>query len=237
MKHIILFIIITLSSLPTVSAELKKPPTVLVVLSSHYMGYWASEVIDNYNILNDAGINLIYATPDGKVGLPNGMLYLNQDQLKTYRKLAKKLTSPKLLTDVDVKQVDAIFFPGGLGPMFDMYDDKVIQKLIEEAYQHKKIISSASHGSIALAGPESDGGKPLLKDRLVTGVSLAEENAWTKARLPFMLETKFKEAGAIFSAKSRLQPWVVQDGLLITGQNANSIVALSKKLTENLLND
>lgn len=134
---------------------------------------------------------------------------------------------------------DAIFFPGGHGPMFDLANDETSKKLIAEFAEKGKVVSAVCHGPAALVDVRLSDGRHLLDGKTVTGFTNEEEEqvGLTKV-VPFLLENRLKEgigAGGKFVKAD--QPWgekVVVDGKLITGQNPNSSKAVGEALVKAL---
>ncbi|KAK7701110.1 hypothetical protein SLS64_010442 [Diaporthe eres] len=132
-------------------------------------------------------------------------------------------------------EFDAIFYPGGHGPMFDLVDDEDSQQLIAEFYNAGKTVASVCHGPIVLVNVTIDG-KPLLQGRQVTGFSNEEEDIiGLTSAMPQLLEDEVKKSGGIYVKADK--PWsekVVVDGQLITGQNPASAAAVGRALAQAL---
>lgn len=132
-------------------------------------------------------------------------------------------------------EFDAIFYPGGHGPMFDLVDDKDSQQLISEFYKAGKIVAAVCHGPIVFVNVTIDG-KPLLQGRQVTGFSNEEEDIiGLTSAMPQLLEDEVKKSGGIYVKAEK--PWsekVVVDGQLITGQNPASAAAVGNALAQAL---
>ncbi|KAH6892992.1 class I glutamine amidotransferase-like protein [Thelonectria olida] len=131
-------------------------------------------------------------------------------------------------------EYEAVFYPGGHGPMFDLVNDKDSLKLIQEFYEAGKPVAAVCHGPIVFVNVTVNGGQPLLKDREATGFSNAEEDAvgLTDA-MPVLLEDEIKRVGGKYTKAA--EPWgekVVVDGLIITGQNPGSAHAVGKALAK-----
>ncbi|OTB07657.1 hypothetical protein M426DRAFT_242150 [Hypoxylon sp. CI-4A] len=133
-------------------------------------------------------------------------------------------------------EFDAIFYPGGHGPMFDIAIDKDSIALIAEFWAKGKVIAAVSHGSAALVNVTLPNGESLLKDKDVTGFSNAEEEADGIAKyMPFMLEDKIIANGANYHKASVLwAPTVCVSGQLITGQNPASARGVGEAVVEAL---
>lgn len=131
---------------------------------------------------------------------------------------------------------DAIFYPGGHGPMFDLAVDATSQKLIADFYAAGKPVAAVCHGPVALVGVKLPGGgdTPLLKGKTATGFSNAEEEIMQLVKfMPELLEDAMKKAGAEFVKAD--QPWgekVVVDGNLITGQNPASAKGVGEAIVK-----
>lgn len=132
-------------------------------------------------------------------------------------------------------EFDAIFYPGGHGPMFDLVDDKDSQQLISEFYTAGKIVAAVCHGPIVFVNVKIEG-KPFLQGRQVTGFSNEEEDIiGLTSAMPQLLEDEVKKSGAIYVKAEK--PWsekVVVDGQLITGQNPASAAAVGSALAQAL---
>lgn len=132
-------------------------------------------------------------------------------------------------------EFDAIFYPGGHGPMFDLVGDKDSQQLIAEFYSAGKTVAAVCHGPIVFVNVKIDG-KPLLQGRQVTGFSNEEEEIiGLTSAMPQLLEDEVKKSGGIYVKADK--PWsekVVVDGQLITGQNPASSAAVGKALAQKL---
>lgn len=214
------------------SQNSKTERTVLVLLSTHDSGYWAGEVIDNYAELSNSGVKVVYASPEGKTGIPTGMWLLDQKQAQTYQVIANQLSNPVSLSKINPADYDAIFIPGGSAPMYELYDHPKVNKVVAQFYESDKPVSAVCHGPAALAGVKLSDGSLLIKGKKITGVSNAEEDEESIANYPFLLENHLSELGAVYSAKAPGESWVVKDGLLLTGQNPESTIELSKQLTQ-----
>ena len=160
---------------------------VVMLLSAHDHGYWTGEVIDAYDVLKKAGVEVVFTTPDGAVGIPSGMWTLDKNKSDTFRSLAKQLASPQSLAKLDHADFDAIYIPGGSGPMFDLYNHPTVNIFIKDLYQTNKPIAAVCHGPAALAGVRLDNGNLLIEGKKITGKSNAEEDEWARKNYFFML--------------------------------------------------
>ena len=210
---------------------------VLFVLTSHDQlgdtgkktGFWIEEFAAPYYKLADAGVNITLASPQGgqppidpKSEEPDAQTEatkrFNQD-----KPLQEKLSQTKKLSSVSATDFDAVFYPGGHGPMWDLATDPHSIKLIEDFYSQQKPVVAVCHGPAVLAQAKAPSGEPLVKEKKVAGFTNSEEAAVQLTNVvPFLLEDKLKELGGNYSKGADWAPYVVTDGLLITGQNPAS---------------
>ena len=146
----------------------------------------------------------------------------------------KKITD---LTDEELDSIDAILIPGGHGPMYDLCNDKDVQKVIANAYEKQKYVASVCHGPAALVNVQLSDGTYLISKKNMTCFTNAEEDIVQLSQyMPFMLESTCSERGAIVTKAP--EPWgcnTVVDGYLLTGQNPASSTELGQKLLDLLL--
>jgi putative intracellular protease/amidase len=136
------------------------------------------------------------------------------------------------LNEVNAADYDAVFYPGGHGPLWDLVNDADSIKLIETFQQQHKPVTMVCHAPAALINVKSENGEPLVKGKQLTGFSDSEEAAVQLTDVvPFLLEDELKKLGAIYNKGADWSSYVVKDGLLITGQNPGS----SEKAAEVLL--
>jgi len=201
-------------------------------------GYEFSEVADPYFEFIKAGYTVDFASVLG--GLPPEDGYEeNNSNSKLFRNSSgfKRLNFSHKLENVDIDAYDAIFFPGGLGPMVDLFDNKLVKKIIAEAYENGKIISSVCHGPVVLLNVKLSNGKLLLDGKKITSFTQAEEEIkkhYLKDVIPFMLDNELKKQGACFSNKKPFESYIVIDGNIITGQNPASASEVAKAVIEKI---
>ena len=225
---------------------------ILMVVTSHdrlgdtgqKTGFWLEEFAAPYYIFLDAGAVVTIASPrGGEPPLdPKSDLPENQTELtKRFRRditAQAELASTKKLAAVTADDFDAIFYPGGHGPMWDMPDNATSIALIEAFVKSGKPAGAVCHAPVALVNVRGQDGEYLVKSRRVTGFSNAEEEAvGLTAVVPFLLEDRLKERGGIYSKAANWAPYVQVDGKLVTGQNpaasAPGAQALLKLLHKN----
>ncbi len=222
---------------------------VLFVLTSHSdlgntgdkTGFWIEEFAAPYYVLADAGIEITIASPKGgqppvdpKSELQEAVTPAAQRYYNDHILLVKVAGSVKL-SEIDQAEYDAVFYPGGHGPLWDLANDEDSIHLIESFYRHNKPIAFVCHAPAALLKVLSVNGEPLVKGKNITGFSNTEEAALKlTAVVPFLLEDELKKLGANYSKAADWDPHVKKDGFLITGQNPASSEAVAKLLAETL---
>ena len=218
---------------------------VLIVLTSHSdlgntghkTGFWIEEFVAPYYVLADAGAQITLVSPLGGQPPIDPKSALPESQTAATRRfdgdvaLQEKLAHTLKLTDVKVEDYDAVFYPGGHGPLWDLANDANSIALIESFYNHKKPIAFVCHAPGVLIKTKLPNGEPLVKGKEVTGFSNSEEEAVQLTKVvPFLLEDEFKKLGADYSKGPDWGSYVKVDGLLITGQNPGSSEAAAKEL-------
>jgi putative intracellular protease/amidase len=218
---------------------------ILFVLTSHdalgetgeKTGFWIEEFTTPYYVLADAGAEITIASPKGGQPPvdPNSELEDAQSEstLRFYKDniVIDKVAHTFKLSEMDQEDFDAVFYPGGHGPLWDLAKDYDSIKLIEDFYNHQKPISFVCHAPAALVNVKTKNGEPLIKGKNVTGFSNKEEEAVKLTKVvPFLLEDELKKQGALYSSGSDWSSHVKQDGLLITGQNPASSEAVANLL-------
>lgn len=220
---------------------------VLFVLTSHdelgntgeKTGFWIEEFAAPYYKLLDEGIQITLASPKGgqppidpKSEAPGSdtpaTIRFNQDN-ETQQKLAHTV----MLSLMKEEEFDAIFYPGGHGPLWDLSEDKNSIRLIESFYRNNKPVAFVCHAPGVLRYTKNTLGEPLVKGKKVTGFTNEEEEAVQLTKVvPFLVEEMLKENGGEYSKVANWQPYTIQDGLLITGQNPASSELVADKLLQ-----
>lgn len=220
---------------------------ILIVVTSHNTlintesktGLWIGEFTDPYYEFIDKGHIVTIASPMGGQPPIDPISKLTEHITESNRRFnedeaaQKALATTELLENMHASVFDAVFFPGGHGPMFDLANDIICANLIVDFYKQKKLIGAVCHGPAALTKAASIVPE-LLEGKKVTGYSNAEEALVFKSNnIPFKLEDRLKKLGAHYT--SALIPFtshVEVDGLLITGQNPLSSHATAQALTD-----
>jgi putative intracellular protease/amidase len=218
---------------------------VLIVLTSHGIlgntgektGFWIEEFATPYYVLNDAGAELTIASPKG--GQPPAdpkSESADAQTLATKRfygdyDLIDKVAHTLKLNEINEADYDAVFYPGGHGPLWDLATDVISIALIENFYKNNKPVAFVCHAPAALLKVKAPDGEPLVKGKDVTGFSDTEEEAVKLTKVvPFLLEDELKKLGALYSRGDDWSSYVKADGLLITGQNPASSEAVARLL-------
>lgn len=222
---------------------------ILFVLTSHSelgntgkkTGFWIEEFAAPYYLLSDAGIDITIASPKGgqpPIDPKSEAADASTPATERYNKdiaVKEKLSHTHRLSDVKQTDYDAVFYPGGHGPLWDLSTDATSISLIEDFYSNGKPIVFVCHAPAALVNVKAKNGDPLVKGKNVTGFTNSEEDAvHLSTVVPFMLESELKKLGAHYSKGADWGSYVQQDGQLITGQNPGSSEAAAKLLLETL---
>ena len=220
---------------------------VLMVLTSHSdlgntgekTGFWIEEFATPYYVLADAGAELTIASPKGgqppvdpKSESPDAQTPATK-RFYSDNEAIDKVAHTKILSEVNQADYDAVFYPGGHGPLWDLATDPISISLIEEFYKNNKPVAFVCHAPAALIKVKAPNGEPLVKGKEITGFSDSEETAVKLTNVvPFLLEDELKKLGALYSKGDDWSSYVKNDGLLITGQNPASSEAAARVLLE-----
>jgi len=223
---------------------------ILIVLTSHdklgdtgeKTGFWLEEFAAPYYVLKDAGATLTLASPKGgqppldpKSDLPDFQTELTK-RFNSDPVAQAELANTKKLADLSADGFDAIFYPGGHGPMWDLADNATSIALIEAFVKAGKPVSAVCHAPVALANARGKDGEYLVKGKQVTAFTNTEEAAvGLTTVVPFLVEDRLKERGGIFSKAADWVPYVQVDGKLVTGQNPASSGPVAEALLKLLL--
>ena len=210
---------------------------ILIVLTSHDQlgntgkktGFWLEEFAAPYYVLKDAGAAITLASPKGgqppldpKSDLPESLTELTK-RFRKDKAAQAELANTKKLSDVSADDFDAVFYPGGHGPMWDMPDNKISIALIEAFVKADKPVGAVCHAPAAIVNVRGKDGEYLVKSKHVTGFTNAEEEVVGLSNVvPFLLEDRLKERGGLYSKGADWAPYVQVDGKLVTGQNPAS---------------
>ena len=198
-------------------------------------GFFFPEIAHPFEALDRAGVAVEFASPLGGKPPEDGLDA--EDSAQTtflHSKAYRRLSRSRKLSEVDVLDYDAVFFPGGLGPMVDITGNPEVQDTVLRAWNAGMIVSAVCHGPSAFLGVTLDDGAPFVRGRNLTSFSTAEEIGYAEKDVPFDLEGALREEGAVFEATEPWQPKLVVDGRLITGQNPQSGSVVGEALVDAL---
>ena len=218
---------------------------ILMVLTSHdklgdtgkKTGFWLEELAAPYYVLKDAGAEITLASPKGgqppldpKSDEPNFQTDDTQ-RFKADAAANAQLAETVRLDSVDQKDFDAVFYPGGHGPMWDLAEDPNSIGLIESFVAAGKPLALVCHAPGVLHRVTNPDGTPFVQGRYVTGFTNTEETAVGLEKVvPFLLEDELISLGAVFSKVKDWGVHTVVDGQLITGQNPASSAEAAEAL-------
>jgi putative intracellular protease/amidase len=210
---------------------------VLIVLTSHDQlgntgrktGFWLEELAAPYYTLKDAKVEVVLASPlggrpplDPKSNEPDFQTDLTR-RFESDPAAMEQLSSTVRLDRVSQADFDAVFYPGGHGPLWDLAEDKHSISLIESFLSADKPVALVCHAPGVLRHVRTPAGRPLVEGKQVTGFTNSEEDAVQLTDVvPFLVEDMLKAAGGLYTQGADWSSYVVRDGLLITGQNPAS---------------
>ena len=210
---------------------------ILVVLTSHDQlgdtgeatGFWLEELAAPYYVFVDAGAEVTLASPKGGAAPLDPKSSQPDAQTDATRRFEadtaamQALASTLVLSTVSLDDYDAVFYPGGHGPLWDLAEDADSIALIERAIAGGKPVGAVCHAPAVLRHVKGAEGAPLVAGLAVTGFSNSEEDAVGLTEVvPFLLEDMLKEKGGIYRRAEDWHPHVETAGLLVTGQNPAS---------------
>ncbi|WP_223068662.1 type 1 glutamine amidotransferase domain-containing protein [Paenibacillus caui] len=201
----------------------------------HPTGLWLSEFAEPYIEFTKKGYDITIASPLGGKS-PVDSNSLQGEVPAEIMDTVKHLENTVKLDEIgDISRFDAIFLPGGHGTMFDLPDNLKLQSLIREFYEADKIVAAVCHGPAGLTKVTLSSGTPLVAGKKVTSFTDSEEKeAGMDSHMPFLLETRLREAGALFAANPNWSDHIEIDGRLITGQNPQSTISVASAVIKQL---
>jgi len=220
---------------------------ILMVLTSHDQlgttglktGFWLEEFAAPYYVFKDAKADITIASPKG--GQPPLDPKSDEPDFQTAatakfrddKQAQAALAGSLKLSDISADDYDAVFYPGGHGPLWDLAEDRNSISLIEVMYAAGKTVAAVCHAPAVFRHTEAPDGSPLVEGKSVTGFSNSEEATVELTDIvPFLLEDELQMIGANYSKSSDWHPYVVTDGNLITGQNPASSEAVAQAVLE-----
>lgn len=221
----------------------------LIVLTSHSQlgnngkktGFWLEEFAAPYYVFKDAGASVTLCSIKG--GQPPIDPTSEDETWQTAatrrfsddERLLNELRETQPIASISADDYDAVFFPGGHGPMWDMPDNPDVSRVIETLYNAEKPVAAVCHGVAALIGAKTPDQKPLVAGKQLCCFSNREEEAVGLVNsVPFLLQNRLESLGAKIRNAQDFSNNVVQDGNLLTGQNPQSSKACAELLMEAL---
>jgi putative intracellular protease/amidase len=222
---------------------------ILMILTSHdklgdtgrKTGFWLEELAAPYYAFKDAGADVMLASPKGgqppldpKSNEPGSQTeHTRRFDADTAAKA--QLAATLHLDGVSQSEFDTVFYPGGHGPLWDLAEDKNSIELIQAFVAAGKPIALVCHAPGVLRHTHNPDGTPLVAGKKVTGFTNTEEAAVGLTHIvPFLVEDELKAKGGLYSKADDWAPYVVSDGLLITGQNPASSAPAAALLLKQL---
>jgi putative intracellular protease/amidase len=222
---------------------------VLIVLTSHEQlgntgrktGFWLEELAAPYYVFKDAGAEIVLASPKGGQApldpKSNEPAFQTDDthRFEADAQATAQLAATVRLDSVNQADFDTVFYPGGHGPLWDLAEDKDSVALIESFLAADKPVALVCHAPGVLRHVKTAKGRPLVEGKKVTGFTNTEEAAVGLTEVvPFLVEDELMAKGGLYSSGPDWGSYVVQDGLLITGQNPASSASAAALLLEQL---
>jgi putative intracellular protease/amidase len=222
---------------------------ILMVLTSHdrlgntgkKTGFWLEEFAAPYYVFKDAGATVTLASPAG--GQPpldpkSEVADMQTDATRRFKSdsaAQSALSATAKLSTLKATDFDAVFYPGGHGPLWDLAEDAASIALVDAMIASGKPVAAVCHAPGVLRHARAPSGDVLVKGKNVTGFTNTEEEASGLSKVvPFLVEDMLKEGGGHYSKGADWQAHVVVDGLLITGQNPASSGPAAKALLAKL---
>ncbi|WP_019556074.1 type 1 glutamine amidotransferase domain-containing protein [Thiomicrorhabdus arctica] len=222
---------------------------ILMVLTSHAdlgntgekTGFWIEEFATPYYAFKDAGVDVVLASPAG--GQPpidpkselEGFQTTATARYYADSETQKVVANTIELTQVNVDEFDAVFYPGGHGPLWDLTENNDSIQLIEQFLAANKPVAAVCHAPAALLNVKDSAGEYVVKGKAVSGFTNGEEAAVELTDIvPFLLEDELIKRGGDYQKVDDWHAFAVQDGLIITGQNPQSSELVAQKLLSQL---
>lgn len=220
---------------------------ILMVLTSHdtlgdtgkKTGFWLEEFAAPYYVFKDAGADVTLASPKG--GQPpldpsSDAADAQTDSTRRFKgddAAQEDLANTEVLSNIAADDYDAIFFPGGHGPLWDLAEDKDSIALIEAFAKEDRVIGAVCHAPAVFRHTKGTDGHPLVSGKAVTGfTNTEEEGVGLTSVVPFLVEDMLKSNGGDYQSGDDWASFAVTDGKLVTGQNPASSEAAAQKVLE-----
>ncbi|OUR63758.1 type 1 glutamine amidotransferase domain-containing protein [Colwellia sp. 39_35_sub15_T18] len=226
-----------------------KAKKILMVLTSHAelgntgekTGFWVEEFAAPYYAFKDAGVAITLASPAGGQPPIDPKSELDDSQTPaTVRydadaEVQNVMANTLVLGDINVDDFDAVFYPGGHGPLWDLTENSESIQLIEHFLADNKPVATVCHATAALLNVKDSAGEYAIKGKAVSGFSNSEEEAVQLTDIvPFLLEDELIKRGGNYHKVDDWLAFAVQDDLIISGQNPASSTLVAEKLLKQL---
>lgn len=210
---------------------------ILMVLTSHDQlgntgektGFWLEEFAAPYYVFKDAGARITLASPKGGQPPLDPRSDEPDSQTDATRRFAQDeeakaaLANTVVLSSTSHEEFDAVFYPGGHGPLWDLSEDRDSITMIESMHAAGKVVAAVCHAPAAFRHTRLHNGRPLVEGKRVTGFTNTEEEAVGLTKVvPFLVEDSLKKCGGLYERGPDWASYVVVDGTLVTGQNPAS---------------
>ena len=198
-------------------------------------GFWLEEFTTPYYIFKDAGAEITLASPAG--GMPpldplsDTPEYESEStrRFKVDQSAQNHLANTVKLSEIDAQSYDAVFYPGGHGPLWDLAQNTSSIDLIETMYAEGKAVAAICHGPCVFKHTKDKNRLPLVKDKKVTSFTNKEEHAVELTNVvPYLVEDSLRENGGLFTSADNFCENIAVDGNLITGQNPSSSAGVAR---------
>lgn len=205
-------------------------------MSSKETGLWLSEFVETATEMQQAGIEIVAVSPEG------GRIPIDPDSYsnelpRLWDGVMEPIHDTAKISDVNPTDFDGIFLCGGHGAMVDFPNNEALKQLLLHFLTEKKVIGSVCHGAAGFVGVKNHNREYLVRGITLTGFTNEEEKQTeSDAEVPFMLEDRLKEEGAIFQSGPAFESHVEVDGDFVTGQNPKSSLQTAQAMIEQLKN-
>lgn len=220
-------------------------PRIAIVATSHgelgdtgkKTGFHYEELTTPYYVFTDNGAEVTLGSIQGgePPADPSSLPDKEEERAESVRRFlgdgaaTKALNNTVPVAELNAKDFDAVYLPGGHGCMWDMPENDALIRLVSEVYDKGGVVGAVCHGPAGLLGAHDADGAPLVKDRPVNSFTDEEEQKAGKDKVvPFLLETELRGLGANFEKSPPFEKKVVRDGRLVTGQNPASAEGVAK---------
>src|SRR5215472_5048376 len=209
----------------------------------HPTGYWAEEFAAPYSALSRAGHEIVVATPGGVVPYVDVMSLRPSmagseeiaRELEEVLRSAEELRRPIELADVRLDDYDAVYYPGGHGPMEDLWRDANSGRLLIAALASGKPLAIVCHAPVAMLATRRNGVSPFAGYKVTAYTNSEEDAVGLRAKAKWLVEDELVNVGVTFTRGEIWKPYTVVDRNLYTGQNPASSGPLAREVLKELI--